>query len=718
MKKRCKTKPYFDGGQLAGLGQYSQALTGNINNAKTSAELMNSGKLSQGQKAAMMLGNLGGGVIGGQITNQLISNSIEDPFQDSQALQQRNQMFGLENGGMLNYYNGGFKHSDPSQDNQFNGIPQGMTPEGNLNTVEKDETRYQDFVFSGTLKVDKNIAKEFNLPKSSVGKTFAQVSKTMDKELIERPNDKFTKATVERNMQNLMMANNTVKEVDENMLAKGGPLDFDPYQNWFDQGAMFANLPNPERQNTLDEKYNTAQGTNPFLVNNFAKINNDPYNRENVTYPSVQGMPPFGATAPTGPRGKRWTVNDVLKYATTPEDKTAALTNFGRRPAGEWGYYANLDGQEIGEDNVPVQDIDGRFAGGVTPEHLSILYPNIAKQVSPDGSLNWNEEQIDKFQELYKKANYNQLNELSPANPTYGKIGGDYLRGTDIPGEIIPPPNELLKPLPKRSDKVKKSFDAKLMPAPNKQPTVEEPGTPPTNIKVPNLWPEAGMLSALPYAGLKPVLADPTTMSTGYLKPQLVDEMSMRSGIDVANRANVGALANVTGGSAAAQRAGLMGAGSNYMDATGNAFLQANQANNQARMAADQFNIQNQTGVAGQNMGALNQFELENKELINNINAKKADEFANTWSNYVENASKRRSTRELEDARRRDIKAFTGYDVGETGTFMNITPGTPGIPKHQLTWEEWSNSKDPNKLAKNTTFNMGGALRTIRRSLK
>lgn len=252
-----------------------------------------------------------------------------------------------------------------------------------------------------------------------------------------------------------------------------------------------------------------------------------------------------------------------------------------------------------------------------------------------------------------------------------------------------------------------------LAPMSPKQPTVEEPGTPPTNINVPNLWPEAGLLSALPYAGLKPNLANPTLMSTGYLKPQLTDEMTMRSGIDQANAANIGAIANATAGSAGAQRAGLLGSGANYMNAINNAFMQSNQANNQARMAADQFNIQNQTGVAGNNMGALNQFELENKELINNINAKKADEFANTLGNYVENGYRRRAAGDLENARRNEIEAFTGYNIPKYQRSIQLTPGTPGIPQHDLTWDEWT--RNQNKLVNNVKFCNGG---TIKRSLK
>ena len=303
--------------------------------------------------------------------------------------------------------------------------------------------------------------------------------------------------------------------------------------------------------------------------------------------------------------------------------------------------------------------------------------------------------------------------ELDPNNPTYSAIGGDWLRGKDI---SIPENPDKLKPgdpslkLPPN--------DYGFAPMKNNAPNIGNPGTPPTNMKVPNLWPEAGLLSAAPYMGLKPELANPTLMSSGYLKPQLTDEMTMRSGIDSDNRANIGALTGATGGNSAALRAGLLGAGSNYMDATSNAFMQGNQANNQARMAADQFNIQNQTGVAGNNMGVLNQFELENKQLVNNVNAKKADEFANTMSDYVWNASTRRAVRELTDARANDIFAATGYAPSIPQTTVNLSPGTPGTPSHQLTWDEWSKSKNQQKLASDVNFSCGGAIKTRRRGLK
>ena len=61
----------------------------------------------------------------------------------------------------------------------------------------------------------------------------------------------------------------------------------------------------------------------------------------------------------------------------------------------------------------------------------------------------------------------------------------------------------------------------------------------------PNLWPELGLAGNLgAMAMLDPTYMSPSTMSTGYLRPQMIDEQTMRGNIDAANRANVGALAN------------------------------------------------------------------------------------------------------------------------------------------------------------------------------
>ena len=803
-----KNKKYFDGGSILSLlggatnlipkdNTAGGAVSGAINGASSLA--------ATGNPYLMGAGALIGGVAGGiQGNKQNMQNQI-NPYSD--GVNDRNNFLNImADGGLIEYNTGGTHEQNP-----LGGIPQGVAPGGQTNTVEEGETRLKDFIFSDRLRVNKSMAKKFNIPDKFIGKSFADVSKTYNKELETRPNDPFSKKTVDLNMNNLMLANQEVADKKAtNILADGGYLspsqysqqmqarDFNPAipmmepivdqlpqqkldlntqlagmpttflgtarKNWPIQDQNLLNTPNmPDRTSGINPQMvsegQQARGYNqnvenylrdvgrivnqsqisgdtrsqdeitrdivgdydkqplttvPFpktfdkggqiqhKTNPFLEIKKDPYGRDSalssilgerpqfkreVIYPKVNGMPPFDMPQPTGPTGKRWTIQDELQYATTPEDRLMAIQNFSRRAPSEWGYYAKQSGQEIGANGVPVQDIQGRFAGGVTPEHLQMLYPNIAKQVSPDGSLNWSDSQIDLFQKLYNEANYDNMMELDPNNPTYSAIGGDWLRGKDleIPPPEIPGKTPDIPPPPTMTT----TYGRINLPPTTK--TTEKPGT---SLKVPNLWPEAGLLSAAPYMGLRPELANPTLMSTGYLKPQLTDEMAMRSGIDSANRANIGALTGATGGNSAALRAGLLGAGSNYMDATSNAFMQGNQANNQARMAADQFNIQNQTGVAGNNMGALNQFELENKQLINNINAKKADEFANTMSDYVGNASTRRAVRELTDARAKDIFASTGYSQATPETRMQLTsdrtettkiPGySTGMPSSQI----------------------------------
>ncbi|HEY8363920.1 MAG TPA: hypothetical protein VIK77_13810, partial [Tissierellaceae bacterium] len=77
-------------------------------------------------------------------------------------------------GGKLNQYNTGGTHESN---------PNGGIPLNGFNaSVEEGETSFQDYVFSDRLKIDKTLAKEFNLPKKYIGKTFADASKGIEKQ--------------------------------------------------------------------------------------------------------------------------------------------------------------------------------------------------------------------------------------------------------------------------------------------------------------------------------------------------------------------------------------------------------------------------------------------------------------------------------------------------------------------------------------------------------
>jgi len=123
--------------------------------------------------------------------NMLFSPQMNKISETDPNSYKRNKPKLFGGGGELNEFNGGFTHDDQDIENVNEGIPQGITPEGDINTVEKDETRWQDFIFSNKLKVDKTLAQLHNLPKSDIGKTFAELSKKYTKELKDRPSDKF-----------------------------------------------------------------------------------------------------------------------------------------------------------------------------------------------------------------------------------------------------------------------------------------------------------------------------------------------------------------------------------------------------------------------------------------------------------------------------------------------------------------------------------------------
>jgi len=112
---------------------------------------------------------------GGQNLNYLDTNI---PQQAKRGGYQRY----FQNGGeipQLAEFNGGYTHDDASVGNMNQGIPVG--PNG---TVEKNETMADSkdgskFIFTDTTTMTKDIANEFGYPKRFVGKTYADISKSL-----------------------------------------------------------------------------------------------------------------------------------------------------------------------------------------------------------------------------------------------------------------------------------------------------------------------------------------------------------------------------------------------------------------------------------------------------------------------------------------------------------------------------------------------------------
>lgn len=129
-------------------------------------------------------------------------------------------------GGLTSFNTGGSHEESP-----IGGIPQGIGDNGNINLVEEGETRYQDYIFSDRLTLDEDIVKELNLPSNLIGKTFAEASEILAKDIEEHPNDPISKRGFEEMMIRLQAANNMKKDLeDSNTFAEGGSLNGEPME--------------------------------------------------------------------------------------------------------------------------------------------------------------------------------------------------------------------------------------------------------------------------------------------------------------------------------------------------------------------------------------------------------------------------------------------------------------------------------------------------------
>lgn len=129
-------------------------------------------------------------------------------------------------GGLTSFNTGGSHEESP-----IGGIPQGIGDNGNVNLVEEGETRYQDYIFSDRLTLDEDIVKELNFPSNLIGKTFAEASEILAKDIEEHPNDPISKRGFEEMMIRLQAANNMKKDLeDSNTFAEGGSLNGEPME--------------------------------------------------------------------------------------------------------------------------------------------------------------------------------------------------------------------------------------------------------------------------------------------------------------------------------------------------------------------------------------------------------------------------------------------------------------------------------------------------------
>jgi hypothetical protein len=158
--------------------------------------------------------------MGGMMSTQM---PMQNPYNPNFLNSGVTQNFAF--GGMVNSYAGGgmldnqlteFNNGGRHEENPIGGIPQGFAPDGRVNLVEQGETKLNsaNYIFSDTLKVTKDIALDYDLPKDSIGKTFADASKKMNRPNSRRENDTIEEVAKQRDLDNLMQAQEDFKQRD------------------------------------------------------------------------------------------------------------------------------------------------------------------------------------------------------------------------------------------------------------------------------------------------------------------------------------------------------------------------------------------------------------------------------------------------------------------------------------------------------------------------
>lgn len=99
--------------------------------------------------------------------------------------------------GLMHIDAGGSHESSP-----HDGVQLGIDAKGKPNLVEEGETIFDDYVFSKRIKADAQTKKKFHIGKNA-DISYADLSKKLEKESAERPNDAISQAGLEKQMHDL-----------------------------------------------------------------------------------------------------------------------------------------------------------------------------------------------------------------------------------------------------------------------------------------------------------------------------------------------------------------------------------------------------------------------------------------------------------------------------------------------------------------------------------
>lgn len=205
-------------------------------------------------------------------------------------------------GNDVTYINEGGTH----EENIYDGVPQGMAPDGNPNLVEEGEVIYNDYVYSNRLKPDKKLLEAYNLPTKYKDKTFAEIADDLSKESKERQYDPISKRGLEDSMNKLQQAQDKFKEIKKQkqlnqLMSKLTDEDLSllsemtqsqqPQQTMFDIGGPIEPIvPNIQGFNTQQIQTPDIQQTSNTLTNTVNNTASKPFDISYLKNDNITGQ--------------------------------------------------------------------------------------------------------------------------------------------------------------------------------------------------------------------------------------------------------------------------------------------------------------------------------------------------------------------------------------------------------------------------------------------
>lgn len=154
---------------------------------------------------------------GGLLDSSSSLNSYSSPYS---LIGNNDTLFAL--GGDLQTNGGdwstGLTHVDEGgrhEENPYEGVQFGVAEDGEPNLVEEGETVFNNFVFSDRIRPTKEVLRKFHIYSKGGKMTYADMSKRLEKEAQERPNDAISQAALKKMLEQLAEAQEEQKAEEE-----------------------------------------------------------------------------------------------------------------------------------------------------------------------------------------------------------------------------------------------------------------------------------------------------------------------------------------------------------------------------------------------------------------------------------------------------------------------------------------------------------------------